>query len=270
MANYRISFKDWVLKSWLGIKNWVRYVAKITKPGKFEVPKEYELVFHDNFKKDYKISWRDASQWWGLQYHPSFLTHWFDVEQISQSRVGIEFNAAWKPKYFPEIDTTIGPATGSINSRQAWQYGIFIYTAKMPVGTHVCPALWASGSINWPPEIDVLEAYTDETLDYKKGVGMMSNVHMTFEGQKADAKQLRHRLPNKIASEFIDYVLWWEKDFIKIYYNGYLVRHITDPRVLELMSEPMILVIGTGVKKEFNKTATTPMIVDKVVVYQKK
>lgn len=140
----------------------------------------------------------------------------------------------------------------------------------MPVGTHVCPALWASGSINWPPEIDVLEAYTDETLDYKKGVGMMSNVHMTFEGQKADAKQLRHRLPNKIASEFIDYVLWWEKDFIKIYYNGYLVRHITDPRVLELMSEPMILVIGTGVKKEFNKTATTPMIVDKVVVYQKK
>lgn len=241
----------------------------MTKVGGFAIPRNYELVFSDNFIKDYRIDWLEASQWYGLPYHPDFLSHWYDPEQIRQAEHGIEFHVSKKPKYFPEVNTTILGATGAVRSKLAWQYGIFVYRAKLPSGPYIWPALWMTGSLSWPPEIDLLEGYSNKSGDYDGGIRLLSNVHMTYKGKKDDIGQARHRLPNKITSDFIDYVIWWEKDFIKLYYNGYLVRHITDRKLLDTMNEPMLMILGAAVQKEFNTTNKSPLIIDKVAVYQK-
>lgn len=269
MANYIGTPKDWLSKSWLGTKSWLRYIFNITKVGNFQIPNNYELVFSDNFVKDYHLDWLESSKWNEFPYHPDFLTHWYDTEQITQSNRGIEFHSVIKPKYFPEIDTTINAATGAVRSKLAWKYGMFIYSAKLPAGTYIWPALWMSGSISWPPEIDLLEGYSNDTEDYDNGIRLLSNVHARLEGDLADTGSMRHRLPNKVASEFVEYVIWWEEDFIKLYYNGYLVRCITDRKILDALNEPMLIIIGPGVQDDFNTTNKSPMIVDKITVYQK-
>lgn len=266
---YRTTFKDWILKAWLGTKSLIRYTTNTCKAGTFEIPSNYKLVFSDNFMNDYKINWIEASHWWAQPYHPDFLDAWFDPAQITQGNEGIEFNISAKPRYFPEVDTTMRAAGTSIKSKEAWQYGIFKFIAKLPSGPQLWPALWLTGNFSWPPEIDLLEGYSNNSDDYDNGIRLLSNVHMTYKGGKNDVGSARHRLSNKVTEEFIEYVIWWEEDFIKLYYNGYLVRHITDKKALETMNETMVIVVGAGNQKEFNQTAKTPMIVNRVAVYQK-
>jgi len=78
-----------------------------------------------------------------------------------------------------------------------------------------------------------------------------------------------HMLSNKTTENFIKYIIWWEKDFIKLYYNGYLVRHITDKEVLYKMNEPQVIIIGTGVQEKFGVNNISPLIVNNIEVYQK-
>lgn len=92
---------------------------------------------------------------------------------------------------------------------------------------------------------------------------------MTIDNVKSNIGGRKHFLRNKVTEEFIEYVLWWEKDFIKIYYNGYLVSKITDPKVLEAMYEPQKLIIGSSIQKKFIRNSISPLAINRVEVYQK-
>jgi hypothetical protein len=81
-------------------------------------------------------------------------------------------------------------------------------------------------------------------------------------------RSVNHCLPNDVTNEFIEYTIWWEKDFIKIYYNGYLVRHITDKEVLNNVNIAQSLIIGSGVESAFNTNNISPLVINKVEVYQ--
>ena len=267
--SYNITIKDWFIRTWLDIKMNLRYVFKIEKTGVFKITTDYKLKFYEDFKDSYFEQWDDQDHQGLPPYNLANMNQWYDPSLIKQSGSGIEFNAVVKPKYFDEIDTTIPNAICSIRSKNAWKYGIFIFSSKMNSGTYLWPALWLSGLYNWPPEIDLLEGYSNDTIDYNKNKNLCSNVHIK-EGTSNDSAGSRtHRLPNKVTENFIEYVIWWEKDFIKIYYNGYLVRHITDKTVLNGMFEEQRIIIGTGLQEGFNADCLTPMIVNKVTVYQK-
>jgi beta-glucanase (GH16 family) len=271
MATHKITFRDWFLRTWLDFKNICRYIFGIKKEGVFRLTSNYKLVFYDDFTSDYFEKWDDQDHQGLAPYHPANMNQWYDPSLISQTEEGISFGAVVKPKYFPELDTTIPNATCAIRSKESWKYGIFVFSAKMSSGTYLWPALWLSGRYNWPPEIDILEGYSDKTNDYHKNKTLKSNVHIKNEDNTGSdcAGARTHRLPNKVTEEFIEYVLWWEEKFIKIYYNGYLVRKITDPHILYGMFEDQRIIIGTGVQEGFNKDNITPVVVSKVTVYQK-
>lgn len=181
----------------------------------------------------------------------------------------IRFFCTRKAKYFEEINTIIHNAVSNLRTKQSWKYGIFIISAKLPRGNYLWPALWLSGATTLPPEIDILEGYSNDTTTYKKGKSLYSNVHMTIDNVKSNIGGRKHFLRNKVTEEFIEYVLWWEKDFIKIYYNGYLVSKITDPKVLEAMYEPQKLIIGSSIQKKFIRNSISPLAINRVEVYQK-
>jgi len=274
MAKYKITFNDALSRFKLGFANLTRYIFNIEKSGPFLIPSEYKKIFYDYFENDWKTNWEDGSTWWGQPYHPGNLTCWFDPEQIKlistshHSASSISFSAVEKSRNFGAI--TIPNAVGVMRSRASWKYGIFLFEAILPSGVQLWPALWLTGVANWPPEIDLLEGYSDGTNDYHNNRNLQSNIHMSDgQGGNYAAGACTHRLPNKVTEDFITYIIWWERDFIKLYYNGYLVREITDPEVLNAMSEAQQIIIGTGVQQYFNLDNLTPMIVKNVSVYQK-
>lgn len=245
-----------------------RYCLGITKQGTFIRPVEYKLAFSDTFTN--LNQWEPGSQWWEQPYHPGIPTSWYDDDQIKIVTNGVEFSAVVKPRYFPEIDTTIPNAIGNIRSILGWKYGMFFFKCKLPSGKYLWPALWTSGLKHWPPEIDLLECYSEDTVDYHKGKRLSSNVHITDgQGGSIDVGAKDHWLPNKVTEEFVDYIVWWEKDFIRFYYNRYLVREITDREFLDGMSEEQQIILGTGVQEGFLTNNLSPMIVNAVGVWQK-
>lgn len=271
MSIHKLTFRDWILRTWLELKSNIRYIFRIKKTGVFKITTDYKIKFYDDFKTGYSEKWDDQDHQGLPPYHPANMLQWYDPSLISQNEEGISFGAVVKPKYFPEIDTTIPNADCSVRSKASWKYGIFIFSAKMNSGTYLWPALWLSGRYSWPPEIDLLEGYSDNTTDFHKNKKLKSCVHISNE-EETDTESSgarTHRLPNKVTEEFIEYVIWWEKDFIKLYYNGYLVRKITDVDILAGMFEEQRIIIGTGIQERFNTDNITPMVVNKIAVYQK-
>jgi len=269
MGLYRITFKEWLVRSYLNLLGWGRYTINKTETRELEVPKEYELVFSEDFKNNYYSRWYNSAIIWEQPYHPELLDQWYDKDQVQLTRDGISLGAIEKPKYFAEIGVTIPNAVARLKTKESWKYGIFVFKAKLPKGKHLWPALWLSGSKNWPPEIDVLEGYSGDTIDYYKNTRLQSNVHMKLNGKHAMVRAVNHPVTKEVTNEFLEYIVWWEKDFIRFYYDGYLVREITDKLVLNLMNEEQIIILNSAIQPGFNKDNITPFVIKKVEVYQK-
>lgn len=196
-------------------------------------------------------------------YHPDHLHQWYDSDLIESTDEGLEFYAKVKPRYFPELKKTIQVAIGKVRSKQSFSYGVFVFIAKLPAGRGLWPAIWLTGENTWPPEIDIMEGYSNDTIDFDNYKMLQSNIH-TSKGQFG---AYTHRSKN--AEEFMEYALWWTKDFIRIYYNGYKVLDVTNKKVLDSMNDRMKIVIGTGTQKDhFKSDNLSPFIVKQVTVYQ--
>lgn len=262
-TNYSEIFKN--LK--LSMYNKLRYYLQITTPGEFTIPEDYELSFYDDFKAKNLSMWEEASGWWEQPYHPGNLRQWFDPAQVRVGPEGLELHSVVKSRDFPGI--TIPNAIGMIQTKQAWSSGIFKFVAKLPKGKFLWPALWLSGVESWPPEIDLLEGYSDNTLDYSGGKILQSNVHFKYGVVQAHIGGSNHYLPNKVTEEFIEYIIWLEKDFIRMYYNGYLVKEITNAGVLAGMTGTQKLVLNNATQAGFCSDNITPLIIKEISVYQK-
>lgn len=255
--------RDWFVNLYLSILSRIRYIFNIKHHGKsFDIPDDYDLIFYDDFKT--LESWYTDMNW-GL-YHPNDLTQWWDKSKLSLTSEGINITADYNPRYFPEIDTTIPIGTGVICSKNYWEYGIYRSIIKLPRGKYLWPAFWTCGATTWPPEIDILEAWSNDTIDYKKGRKLTFNVHY---GENPKSIRSRKRwLPNKITSEYLEYVLWWEADFIRIYYNGYKVYECADKKILEYMKQHHRIIFGAATKPGF-EYVESPMTIKFLEIWQK-
>ena len=265
-----MTFRDWIMRTYLDCKSAQRYKNNTVEFGDFRIPPNYKSVFVDTFSRDYKENWESGSSWWGQPYHPGNLIEWYDDEQIVQGMDMIELRAVKKSKNFIENGSIITKpnAVGNIRSKMGWKYGIYIISAKMPRGKWLWPALWFSGIAHWPPEIDLVEAYSENTENYEDNKHITTNIHWGSGDQQDDYGARWHRMPNDVINEYIEYTLWWEADFIKIYYNGYLVLSVTNRTILDGMFEEMQIIIGNGFEKE-NTICRSPLYVNSVEIYQK-
>ena len=93
MATHQITIRDWFIRTFLDIKMNLRYIFKIEKEGIFKITSDYKLKFHDDFTSDYSSSWENSANWGLPQYHPAYLSQWYDPEQIKQTENGVEFSS---------------------------------------------------------------------------------------------------------------------------------------------------------------------------------
>lgn len=267
---YRVNFKDWLYQGWLYLNCMSRYHSGTFKVKPFPIPENYSLTWQSDFNsilavmEDFDIG---PGHYIGdvfVPYHPDFPDHYYAPKAWSVFKGHLSGHAWIEPKEFNGV--TVPNATPMAVSRAAYKYGIFKFSAKMPFGKFLWPAIWFTGDKLWPPEIDLVEAFPRDTYDFDGGKGLSSNVHVRVKDKPEQVKSVKHPIYNPQTMH--DYILWWTKDFIKIYYDGHLVRKITTKRILEKVDvDSLKIIIGTGTSAEFFQMIN-PMEIWDIKVYQ--
>jgi len=267
-------------KYYLHLKSWIRKIFNNTNSGfiPYEVSKGYKLVFDENFKNLRK--WRIGQPWGNI--HTGSPRQYYGTDTVNLDPAGLRLNVKFNQKKIIVDGIEYNPeySIGLVTTFDSWKYGYFHVTARLPRGKNLWPAIWLTGANIWPPEIDILEGYTKHGTRYESDVmgirsfKLESNIHYgkTNDGTKDDIGSEDHVLPGDVTTRFVDFACWWEEDFIKIYYDGYLVRHITSKKILREMSmDSMILILNVvfDERKGGDPTMESPMIVKNVKIYQK-
>lgn len=128
-----------------------------------------------------------------------------------------------------------------------FKYGEYTWIAKMPIGKNLWPALWMWSWDSWPPEIDIVEGWTNNIGGYfkvsnKKPLlrwNIQSNIHIK------DGNNIQRDFPEfwnwSIMSknpykDFIEYTMKWYKDRVEFYYDKILVRTVKDNAIMDYIN----------------------------------
>jgi hypothetical protein len=262
-------------------------------------PSDYETVFEDNFNSRINLEkWR-YGQAWG-DFHPRSLHQYYDndgtLSYVSKDNyLVLELRnkpKSWIKKDLPDWRTvpdmpeefTIPVGIGMVSSIDSWQYGWFEAWIKLPEGTPYWPAFWLSGVNSWPPEIDILEAYSNKGNLYSKknfwgkfipNQKIQPNIHYGRSQEGTKKMYGAWDVPvAKCTDRFVQYACLWEKDRIEIYYDGIRVFKCMDPKILESFNTKdakQNIIINHGYHQNAKtKPTESSMLIKSVKVLQKK
>jgi len=266
------SIKDKITNSLLYVKAKIKSFNPYQSFGNDEPDtNKMNLRFEDNFSTFNTDIWR-VGQPWGT-YHPNALYQYYGEKSIYIKDNCLVLNETYSPKEFVFEDGTVVSipySVGLISSRESFSYGFYEFEVSLPNGRGLWPAAWLNGVDNWPPEIDVIEAYSDDKGNY--GQKLQTNF---FFGPSTGAEMTGPR-NNPVYNSLsrLKMSCWWTKDFIKIYYNGYLVRMITSKNILKwFKGQRMSIVLNNAIRQEYSadiKDQTTEFKIYSVKVWEQK
>jgi beta-glucanase (GH16 family) len=195
---------------------------------------------------------------WG-QIHKEKRQAYYDKNSVILRPDGsISLLTQWKPKIL-EIDgkkvKSIN-AVGLISCLKHFTWGRFEIKARLPEGRWLWPAFWLWAWGDWPPEIDIFEAYSSKHFGYFRPsinnpslYNIESNVHTRgnyVHTPPARDHWIGFKSPNKTH---MIYALEWRKDSLKFFYNDKLVRTVTNKSTMDYLNEySMNLVINNMIR----------------------
>lgn len=220
-----------------------------------------------------KIIW-SGYQWitqerWG-QVHPTKPKAWYDESAIEIKYCPLleckqlMLKTHKNPKYFKELDLEVQIGVGLISCTKKFGYGHYEIEAKLPSGPNLWPAFWTWSFNSWPPEIDIIEGYSNSNgsyfnwnIDMIKGNfwKVQTNIHLGETPGNYSIGSKNHWLgwksPDKV---FNKYSLTWTETEVSIFFNDNLVRKITDKETLnQLRGKQMNVIINNMVTSDVNE-----------------
>ena len=195
---------------------------------------------------------------WG-QIHPDKALQWYDPTAIEINDKGqLILKTHYNSKYFEEFDIESTIGVGFMSNTTEFGHGYFEIEAMLPTGKHLWPAFWMWSFQSWPPEIDIFEGYTNNwggyfRFDIKNPLGFWhvnTNVHLGYMPDNYSIGAKSHWMGFKNpAKHFIKYGCEWTEEHIKIFFDGRLVRYITDADTMEkLKGKTMNIIINNAVQ----------------------
>lgn len=135
-------------------------------------------------------------------------------------------------------------AVGTLRSETAFDYGTFSADIICPKGYNLWPSFWMTGKDAWPPEIDIMEAWSDDDDYFKWMIAQppyilpswrtTNNVHYN---RMVESEYVRTSIGSRNASwfrqcknpasDFINYECVWEPDRILIKANKRVLRTVS-------------------------------------------
>jgi beta-glucanase (GH16 family) len=282
--------KERLRNAFFVLKAYFKYFFRIS--GSVKPPKKYKSVFKDNFQTLDRKKWRFGQRWG--DFHSSYLNQYYDTigELAYVSNDGLVLEIRNKPKKFKKSELpewrrsdklpdefTIPVGIGKVSSVETWQYGWFESWIKIPKGKHYWLAYWMTGVNSWPPEIDIFEAFSHNGEYYNsdrfklKNFKIQPNLHYGDVDLGNKEQYGAYDVPiHAVTNRFVQYVCHWEKDFIRIYYDGQMVFETTNKEILKWFNrekDKMSIILGHGHRGFHDKVDESKMIVKCVNVYQK-
>ena len=191
---------------------------------------------------------------WG-KIHPEKSYVWYDESAVvSKSDTEISLLSKYSPKYFEDIDVESKMGIGLISCTHKFDYGRFDLEVMLPDLPFSWAAFWMWSWSDWPPEIDVFEAYSDKIGSYelskwskffkKQNSRLETNVHVRESGVKLDFP----KKPNKFSDidlryEFNKYSVVWLPESISFYINDKLIRVIDDYAIVSQFANHKLNVV---------------------------
>jgi hypothetical protein len=217
----------------LAVKNHVMRFLRFEPSNKFY---GFVLLHRDDFTRMSDAEFDKKymrTQPWGM-YHPDNLYQWYDPAATVLNSSGLNLHVTANVFIDPEKKVRIERGVGMVHGRKPHGYGLYEWNIRLPEGKLLWPAVWTACGKTWPPEIDVIEAYSDADGKYKNRLN--TNVHLGSSGSnhyQVGANRHGWLVDHK---EKLNLKCHWEKDFVKIYYNNFLVRVIRNKHDLSWLN----------------------------------
>lgn len=128
-------------------------------------------------------------------------------------------------------------ATCYVRTFSEQKYGKWEFEMKCPKGKNLWPALWLASDSSWPPEIDVMEGWSEKDDTYKKNClqkHIYPTLHWIDNGNHIAKRGFctwKWRLD--CTGGFDKYTLEWKPDVIRILYNGKTVMKCKNKGILD-------------------------------------
>lgn len=181
----------------------------------------------------------------GRIIHSDFPWYWYSDGTIMDVgndtlELGIRRNPRevkhWDGKtYHPTIEAA------TMRSREDFSFGTFSAEIMLPDGKGLWPSFWLTGSGNWPPEIDIMEAWSGNGCYFKLFIAQppyfrlswrtTTNVHYldeTMEHDSVGSRNIPYMKQRKNPEDnFVRYECEWLPDSITFRADGKDVRKVT-------------------------------------------
>ena len=179
----------------------------------------------------------------GRIIHPDQPWMWYGPDEIKLTDNNIiELGLKYNPKKITYNDKDYKPKyeTSVIRSVEDFSYGEFSCEIKLPQGVGLWPSFWLTGSGNWPPEIDIMEAWSRNSNYYVFPLSrrITNNIHYNDDNLNhcnvGSKNQCIFDVPKNPIHNFIEYKCIWSRDSIEFFVNGKSVHKITGYECHEL------------------------------------
>lgn len=212
-----------------------------------------------------KINWQNyewiTQERWG-DHHPNGSHVWYDPSQVTIENNILKLGVHYNPKKIESGEIPFG--VGLVSCTEKFGYGIFELEAKLPhKQPYAWPAFWMWSWESWPPEIDIIEAYSNSSGSYFNWTGEIllgkiwrceTNIHLGTSPKNYSLGAKKHRFSIVDPSKnFIKYKLVWTENSLEFYYHDKLVRVVDDEQsISQIRGKKMNLIINNSIQKPYS------------------
>ena len=159
------------------------------------------------------------------------------------------------------IEYTPSIVSGCVHSKRLYKYGQFEIDCEVPENGKTWPAFWFYGT-TWPPELDIFEFMPDTDKRGKKTL----NAGIYYANPRKDSGYHKRMGTNTHGPVKIG--VDWTPNYIRWYYNGFLFKEITSPKIMKYFREPMYLVVSMGVGRNYDEKVFEEILLVESVMYK--
>lgn len=193
----------------------------------------------------------------GRIIHPDFPWCWYSSDTIMETESKtLELSIRRNEKEIQHWDHNIYRSTfevATMRSIDSFSFGTFSAEIQLPSGKGLWPSFWLVGDGNWPPEIDIMEAWSGCGNYLKLFIAQppyvqvswrtTTNVHYNDENMEHRSIGTRNipwiKQTKNPEFNFIKYECEWLPDRITIKANGKKVREVKGD-ICKMLTENLI------------------------------